>query len=182
MEPVASGLTYDDLAALPDDGMRHELIHGEHFVSPAPILRHQAVVLRLAATALAWADGNDGHAFVAPTDVVLATTTVLQPDVVVIGPEGAAAMADPRYIDVVPDLVVEVSSPSTRGYDLVRKRRAYEEFGVPEYWFVDLDAERLERYVVAGGTYATPEIIESGEVRSTALAGLVVDLAELLDA
>jgi len=40
----------------------------------------------------------------------------------------------------------EVSSPSTRRLELVRKRELYERFGVPGYWFVDLDADRLEVY------------------------------------
>lgn len=81
MEPVDTGLTYDDLAALPEDGLRHELIHGEHFATAAPLLSHQAVVGRLFAELLGWCDEHGGLAFVSPTDVVLADDTVLVPDV-----------------------------------------------------------------------------------------------------
>ena len=40
-------LTYDDLARMPDDGMRHEIIDGVHYVTPAPAVRHQVLVMRL---------------------------------------------------------------------------------------------------------------------------------------
>jgi Uma2 family endonuclease len=36
-------LTYDDFVLFPDDGKRHELIDGEHYVTPSPNLKHQAV-------------------------------------------------------------------------------------------------------------------------------------------
>ena len=37
-------LTYEDFAALPDDGKRYELHEGELSVTPAPSLRHQVVI------------------------------------------------------------------------------------------------------------------------------------------
>ena len=35
-------LTYDDFVHFPDDGKRHELIDGEHYVTPSPNSKHQA--------------------------------------------------------------------------------------------------------------------------------------------
>ena len=40
-------LTYDDFVHFPDDGNRHELIDGVHYVTPSPDVRHQAIVVRL---------------------------------------------------------------------------------------------------------------------------------------
>ena len=40
-------LTYDDFVLFPDDGKRHEIIDGEHYVTPSPNLRHQQLVGRL---------------------------------------------------------------------------------------------------------------------------------------
>ena len=40
-------LTYDDFVHFPDDGKRHELIDGEHYVTPSPNLRHQVLLGRL---------------------------------------------------------------------------------------------------------------------------------------
>lgn len=90
----------------------------------------------------------------------------------------------PRYelpIQILPDLVVEVSSPSTRRHDLVRKRRAYEQAGVPEYWFVDNDAQRFECYRRDGDVYAAPVLVARGEtVRSNSLDGFAVAVDDIL--
>src|SRR5437762_5892866 len=45
VKPAAVGvkLTYDDFVLFPDDGLRHELIDGEHYVTPSPIPKHQQV-------------------------------------------------------------------------------------------------------------------------------------------
>ncbi|MEX2551374.1 MAG: Uma2 family endonuclease, partial [Actinomycetota bacterium] len=72
----------------------------------------------------------------------------------------------------VPDLVVEISSPSTRRLELVRKRDLYQRFGVPEYWYADLEADRVEIYRLEQGAYAAPEIRYPGQaLESTELTG-----------
>jgi hypothetical protein len=43
--PIA--LTYEDYLGLPDDGKRHEILEGEHSITPAPSPNHQFVVGRL---------------------------------------------------------------------------------------------------------------------------------------
>ena len=43
VETGHSKLTYDDLLRLPDDGLRHEIIDGEHYVTPAPVTKHQRI-------------------------------------------------------------------------------------------------------------------------------------------
>jgi Uma2 family endonuclease len=90
-------------------------------------------------------------------DVVFSPSTVVEPDVVFLGPERAAQLTDDRFVDVVPDLVVEVSSPSTRRLDLIKKRSLYEREGVPEYWFVDLEAQLVDVHRLdATGYYGAP--------------------------
>lgn len=143
--PVDRGLTYDDLAALPqDDGLRRELIDGELYVSPSPVVGHQRVSGAIFVALHRHATVHGGLALQAPMDVVFAPSTVVQPDVLYLAVSSAAAVADDDVIHVVPDLVVEVSSPSTRRLDLIKKRRLYERQGVPEYWFVDLEAEVVD--------------------------------------
>ena len=127
-------MTYEDLLALPDDGMRHELIDGEHFVTPAPSWTHQIIVgnlYRLIA--------NHVHAqrlgviFVAPLDVVFTKHDVVEPDVLFFTPEGFKTHVGTRNAEGPPDLAVEVLSPSTRRRDEMIKRRLYERMGVGEY-------------------------------------------------
>lgn len=103
---------------------------------------------------------------------------VLQPDVFWL-PRSA-----PRYelpIRILPDLVIEVSSPSTRRHDLVRKRRVYEGARVPEYWFVDTDAQRFECYRLEQYGDAAPVLYPRGRtVPSSALPGFEVAVNDVL--
>lgn len=161
-----SGLTYDDLADFPqDDRLRRELIDGELFVSPSPNLRHQDVVARLTGMLLVHADEQGGRVFPAPTDVVLTPGTVVEPDVVYIGAGRVETLTDGRFIDIIPDLVVEVSSPSTRRLDLVKKRGLDEREAVAEYWFVDLEADRIDVHRLnEAGVYGMPVSLGDGEM------------------
>lgn len=144
---VAHGMTVAELHAMDgtDDGRRWELIDGKLFVSPAPVPGHQRIVVRLV-TALEHHGGL--LVLVAPTDIQVDDGTIVQPDVVVfasrqaglVQPESAPA------IGLVPDIAVEVSSPSTRRLDIIHKRRLYEDNDVVEYWFVDREAEVVDVY------------------------------------
>jgi Uma2 family endonuclease len=142
-------LTYQDLLRLPDDLLRHELIDGEHYVSPAPAVKHQDIVLNLVHILLSFVRAHRlGKVMVGPVDVLFTEHDVVEPDVLFV----AAAHGDrvrERYVAGAPDLVVEVLSPSNRGFDRIKKRRLYEAHGVPEYWIVDPPAETLEVYRAA---------------------------------
>lgn len=162
-------LTYDDLQRFPDDGLRRELIDGVLYVSPSPNTRHQRTVVELITALYDHAKHAGGQVLTAPFDVKFSEHDVTEPDVLFV--------ADPRrlgekFLDVAPDLLVEVSSPSTRRYDRIRKRGLYERFGVPESWIVDLDENVIEAYVLADGHYGDPVVFRPGEtVSSAALPG-----------
>jgi Uma2 family endonuclease len=172
--------TYDDLADFPDDGLRRELIDGELIVSPSPITRHQRVVTNVLYELVTWCRQHGGEAFPAPLDVKFSEDTVLEPDVLVLAP--GQVSSDPRFIDVSPAVVVEVSSPSTRRTDLVRKRRVYERERCGEFWFVDLDADRVEVYALSDAdAYGPPRMLERGDRLTTPLLdGLDLDVDALL--
>lgn len=129
--------TYREYCLLPEDGKRHELIEGDFFVTPAPSPRHQTVSRRLQYL-LMQALEEPGHAqvFDAPVDLLLHDESVVQPDLVVVS-TARTSLITARGIEGVPDLVVEILSPSTGDRDLQLKRRVYERFGIPEYWVVD---------------------------------------------
>ena len=127
-------MTYEDLLALPDDGMRHELIDGEHFVTPAPSWPHQIIVGNLHRLIANHVHAHHlGVIFVAPLDVVFTKHDVVEPDVLFFTPEGFKAHVGKRNAEGPPDLAVEVLSPSTRRRDEMIKRRLYERMGVGEY-------------------------------------------------
>ena len=179
-EPT-TGLTYADLQRFPDDNFRRELIDGELIVTPAPATRHQDSVLRLGAALLAHCDLHGGRVFVAPTDVFLSDVNVVEPDVLYVRPEHVGKVERP-FVRSAPDVVVEVSSPSTRRLEIVRKRELYARFGVPEYWYVDLDADRVEVHALGerSGAYAVPRLLIRGETLSSPIVpGFEIAVDEL---
>jgi len=178
--PVQTGLTYDDLASFPDDNLRRELIDGELIVTPAPRVRHQDVVVWLTTELGLYAREYGGRVYCAPLDVYFSERDVVEPDVLYVRPEHRSRLEE-RFLRGAADLVVEVSSPSTRHLELVRKRDLYERFEVPEYWYVDLDAERVEVYRVSEARYGAPALLGAGdELTSPVVPGLVLNVGELL--
>ena len=170
-------LTYEDYVHFPDDGLRHEIIDGDHYVSPAPVPRHQRVVLRIAAQLLAQVeDAGRGDVLIGPTDLLLSTTDIVQPDVLVVLP-GAAGSVGEKNVQGAPTLVVEVLSPSTGGRDRRLKRRLYERSGVQEYWIVDPDSLRIEQRVLHEGRFRLAGTWQ-GRVASRAIPGVEVDLTQ----
>src|SRR5436190_21645006 len=128
-QPRTTGLTYQDLQTFPEDNFRRELIDGELIVTAAPSTRHQDAVGELFIQLGLYAKERGGKAYVAPTDVFLTDTNVVEPDVLYVRPENVARIERP-FVRGTPDVVVEVASPSTRRLEIVRKRELYERFGV----------------------------------------------------
>ncbi len=181
-QPATTGLTYDDLQKFPEDNLRRELIDGELIVTAAPSTRHQRAVAFLIVEFGLYAREHRGEVFPAPTDVYFSHTNVVEPDVLFVRGDHAERV-ERKFIRSAPDVVVEVSSPSTRRLELVRKRELYERFGVPEYWYVDLDADRIEVYRLEEGRYVTPALLGRGErLTSPLLPGFGVGVDEVLGA
>src|SRR5580765_1707562 len=77
--------TYADYCRIPADGRRHEIIDGEHFVSPSPDIGHQGVSARLTYELVRLVEKTGrGRVFAAPLDVHLGRGTVVQPDLLVV--------------------------------------------------------------------------------------------------
>lgn len=138
--------TIEELLALPDDGLRHELLDGVHVVTPAPALLHQRAAGRLCLHLHSALEASrDAEVFTSPADVVLGPRTLVQPDIFVVRRTPGKKLE--RWADVgVPLLAIEILSPSTAPRDRGAKRRIYQRAGVEEYWIVDLDARLVERW------------------------------------
>src|SRR5262249_35719078 len=149
--------------SLPEDRLRRELMGGELIVTPAPSTRHQDAVAELLVALHAFARMYGGKALPAPVDVFFTDRDVVEPDVLFIAQANLGRVELP-FVRGAPDVVVEVSSPTTRRLELVRKRELYERHGVPEYWYVDLDAERVEIYRLGeADRYGPPTIVRRGD-------------------
>ena len=126
-EPIR--FTYEDYLAFPEDGRRHELIDGEHIVTPAPMRMHQEVLGRLFNAIWNHLEVHPiGKVYVSPIDVILSDTDVVQPDIVYVSNERRDVLG--KWIHGAPDLAIEIVSPSSRRLDEVTKRRLFEKFGV----------------------------------------------------
>ena len=165
-------LSYEDYALIPDDGRRHEVLDGEHVMSPSPKTKHQRLVGRLFRSLSAFADDRGlGEVFVAPFDVLLSDHDIVQPDVVFVS-DARLRIVDEDNCKGAPDLVVEVLSGSTRRRDLIEKRKRYETFGVAEYWVVDPDIDAVQTFRPdADGRYQRADDLtaEAGDVLTSPL-------------
>jgi len=143
-EPIR--FTYEDYLGFPDDGRRHELIDGEHLVTPAPTPRHQELSVRLVVAIANYLAAHPvGKVYAAPIDVVLSDVDVVEPDIVFVSRDRFEAIGD-KAVHGAPDLAVEIVSPASRRADELTKRRLFDRVGVREYWVVDPEIEVVKIY------------------------------------
>lgn len=175
-------LTYEDYLLIPEDGLQHEIIDGEHFVNPAPNTKHQTIVGNVFASLWLFLRTHRlGRVFVAPYDVLLSEIDVLQPDVVFISNERLGRITAAN-LHGAPDLAVEVLSESRRRIDEITKKKRYELFGVLEYWIVDPELESVKIYRRDGDHFAPAAIVDTetgGEITTPLLPGFTLPVADV---
>lgn len=178
-------LTYDDFVQFPDDGKRHELIDGEHYVTPSPNVRHQAISGNLHWLIRSYLEHDPiGRIFYAPFDVVFSEFDVVEPDLLYLSNERAKEVLTLLHARGVPDLVIEIASKGTRKRDETIKRQLYERSGVSEYWVVDPVIDVVRVYRRSGERFERPEELSSaaGDVLTTSLLpGLTLSLSRIFD-
>jgi Uma2 family endonuclease len=165
-------LTYDDFLLFPDDGKRHELIDGEHYVTPSPLQRHQNVSANLFFYIRLWLEEHPvGRVWYAPLDVVLSNVDVVVPDVLYATNDRLAEISTPKHLRGAPSLVIEIASPGTRKRDETIKRSLYERSGVDEYWIVDPETDVVRTYRHEGRGFCRVSELsrEAGDVLTTPL-------------
>lgn len=153
--PPQGEWTYEDYTRLPDNGIRYEVIQGELYMSPAPTPKHQSVIAALYGYLWDYLKNQPvGKVFFAPIDVKLPDlATPVQPDLLFIANERLSIIKE-NFIEGVPDLIVEVLSPSNPTHDRNTKFHAYALAGGREYWIVDPEARTIEINVLRGQAYA----------------------------
>jgi Uma2 family endonuclease len=162
--------TYEDLLLIPEDGLRHEIIDGEHYVNASPILRHQQVSYRLVLAIGIYLEQHPlGELLFAPLDIVFSQHDVVEPDLMFISNERREIMTV-KNIQGAPDLLVEILSQSNRRYDELTKHSLYERTGVGEYWIVD-PARNIVRVFRrnAAGRYERAAELSTGDALTSPL-------------
>jgi Uma2 family endonuclease len=150
--------TYADLLALPVD-TRAEILSGDVILSPAPLPRHskaQGSARRFLGGPF---DDDDGHGgpggwwIFVEVDVMLGPHDVVRPDLAGWRRDRLSQPGLKRPIDVVPDWVCEVLSPSTAARDRITKRRLYAQAGIPFYWLIDPELRAVEALALRDGVW-----------------------------
>jgi Uma2 family endonuclease len=171
--------TWDDYRGWSDENP-WEIVGGEPFaMSPAPGTRHQTVVVALTAQFQAHFRGRTCQVFVAPTDVKLSESDIFQPDLLVICDQNRIT---PTHIEGPPSLVIEVLSPSTSGFDRLRKLPVYAANGVKEVWLVTPHPTLVEVLTLDGASYRIAGIYSRRDTPvSVAFPELEIDLDPVFD-
>jgi Uma2 family endonuclease len=179
--PEDTRLTYDDFLLFPDDGKRHEIIDGVHFVTPSPTVRHQVLVGRLyyAIESFLRANGELGRVFFARLDVVFTKWDVVEPDLLFVGADQSGILTE-KNVQGAPAMVIEVLSPGTRKTDEQLKRRLFEREGVREYWLVDPEFNLVKVFRRKGdGLFPSEAELVRDVLTTPLMSGLAISLDEL---
>jgi Uma2 family endonuclease len=147
--PYRTRWTTSDIALLPDNGTRYEIIDGDLYVSSQPHWHHQRTCGNLYAELHAWSlTSGLGQASLTP-GVIFSDADNVVPDVVWISNERLTVLMDEAgHLTGAPELAVEVLSPGVENErrDREAKLKLYESRGVREYWIVDWRVQQIEVY------------------------------------
>jgi len=178
--------TYEEFMALPEGGpVRYEIIDGDLCMTPSPVTRHQKISGNLFEIIRHFLRTNPlGEIFAAPYDVVFSQEPpqVVVPDLVFVAAEHLSLITE-KNLQGVPDLLVEILSPTTATIDRRVKHSLYERVGVPEYWIVDPERNSVQVFRLSGGRYA--EALELGpgdRLETPLLPGLSIPLSDVFPA
>lgn len=150
--------TWEDLLAAPDDGRTYEILSGEIEASPRPLPSHglaQSLLSGELSPPFQRARGGPGGWWlVIEPDVRLAPNEIVASDVAGWRKTRMPVFPRKRPIDVVPDWICEILSPSSRKRDRVVKANLYLDSGIPFYWILDVEERTLEAFVSKDGGWS----------------------------
>lgn len=171
--------TVEEYLAMPDDGRRYELFRGELIEMPSPTPEHQRLLKKLGFLLDTFVEQHKlGEVFLAPLDVLLDAHDTVQPDILFIATAHERIVQ--KRIVSAPDMAIEILLPSSIRRDRYDKLELYAEFGVKEYWIVDMANRSVEILALQNGRYTVhSSAADVGTVSSALLAGLEVDLARI---
>lgn len=181
MALAGTHVTADEFLAIPPGDRRYQLIDGEIVVNE-PKLTHQRAVGIIYARLLAWVEAEPGRGYVGlPADIRVDDANVYAPDVWWVG-EARRPRPEDDYLSGLPDLAIEVRSPSTWRRDRTVKRNRYEQAGLPELWLVDTvtAAVTVLTRPAPGQPFGPPQAVREPDVVTSAqLPGFQLALPDL---
>ncbi|MGB9809544.1 MAG: Uma2 family endonuclease, partial [Caldanaerobacter sp.] len=164
--------TYEDYLNWPDD-QRIEIINGQIYLLTPPSTIHKRISREIFTSFAVYLRGKQCEVFSAPFGVRFASgneksdkeiKNVVEPDIVVVCDK---SKLDDEGCKGAPDLIVEITSPSTGRKDKVEKFNLYEKHGVKEYWIVEPELKIVSVFTLQeNNRYGRPEVYtEEGKIK-----------------
>jgi Uma2 family endonuclease len=164
-----------------DDNYYYEIINGEMIQKSAPTPMHQQICkILLIVLDKFVTEKKSGEVFQSPVDVFLDDYNKPQPDLIFVSNEKKSIVTNDGIMGI-PDLIVEIISPTSVIRDRIEKKNLYEQVGVREYWLVDPQYAAIEIYSLKNGRYElySAATILEGELKTALLEGLIINLADI---
>ena len=156
--------TYADLEAVPSH-LVAEILFGTLHTHPRPVARHSAASFSLANVVGGpfqfGRGGPGGWVFMDEPELHLGPH-VVAPELAGWRTERMPVVPDTAWIELIPDWICEVLSPSTEAYDRGDKRRIHETYGLKHYWLLSVTLRQLESYELHGGKFVLLDTYEDG--------------------
>ena len=162
----AKRLTYEAWLALPETKQRYEIVDGVLIMPPAPTPDHQWIMSEIFLRLRNFVDDKGlGVVLPAPVDLLIQRQPLRtrQPDILYLSGErtgirGRAQLKGLQFLEIPPDLVAEVLSPSNTRRDIESKLEDYRQIGVKECWLISPEAETIEVLRLSAGEAVTEAI------------------------
>lgn len=163
--------------------LRYEYIDGEVYMLASPSFEHQKTITALLIDFSNYLKDSSCNIYTAPLDITLKhqmtdTNNIVQPDLMVIC--DGDHVENGRYLGV-PELVIEILSPSTRSKDMIKKLDLYMSSGIKEYWIIDLDQKQV--HVYSFKDYSLEHMIsykENDTLTSTLFSDFTIDTQQIM--
>jgi Uma2 family endonuclease len=161
-----------------EEDKRYELDEGELIVMTRPAYRHNRVLkILLFKLMLYFEEHPIGEALLSENLYALSPTTRRAPDIAVILGDRRAELWDAKVIPIIPDIAVEILSPSETVPQIHRKLKQYFQAGVKEVWLIDPQSRDAE--IWTGPTLPEKFFGVDDTLTSPLLPGFAVFLAAL---
>lgn len=176
MEKEDASNSYTDYTDL-HENIRTEIIDGVPYMQTAPSRIHQEILSELHRQIANFLVGEECKVYPAPFHVCLNddSRSVVEPDISIIC--DTSKLNEHGCIGS-PDMIIEITSPSTARKDKLLKFHKYEEAGVKEYWIIEPQEKIVSVFTLGNQKYGRPNLYsEEDQVQVSILDGLKIDLS-----
>jgi Uma2 family endonuclease len=167
-----------------DDDNYYEIIDGEMIRKSAPTPMHQRISRKVMVIIDRFiSEKKTGEIFQSPIDVYLDEYNKPQPDLVFVSESKKAIITNDGIVGV-PDLIIEIISPTSIIRDRIKKKALYEKMSVPEFWLIDPQYAAIEIYTLQNNRYELLSAATTleGELKSSIFEGLAINLKDIFSA